>query len=73
MRIQLKIRSTVSLGARGGDQEVFLLQYQPDGGYSARVVEAGAGSSNVCLASAAGKTILLAANREKDEAALYTL
>lgn len=66
-------RPSFAIGARGGDQEIFLLQYQPDGGYSARVVEAGAGPSNVCLASAAGKTILLAANREKDEAALYTL
>ena len=62
-----------AIGARGGDQEIFLLQYHPDHGYNVCSVEAGAGPSNVCLASMAGKTLLLAANREKDEAALYDL
>ncbi len=62
-----------AIGARGGDQEIFLLHYAPERGYCTRSVEMGAGPSNVCMAMAQSQSILLAANREKDEAALYCL
>lgn len=62
-----------AIGARGGDQEIFTLHYDAERGYVVESVEKGAGPSNVRLIDTPDGGLLMAANREKDEAALYTL
>lgn len=63
-------------GARRGAKELFIITRKPDGtGFETRVIESGAGPSNVFAAEGNEKNtaIILTANREIGEAALITI
>lgn len=59
-------------GCRGGDRELLLIQ-SSGGMLEARLIEAGFGSSNVAVSLQDGQPVLLTANRESHEAALFRI
>ena len=60
-------------GCRRGKQELFYVRADPVASSRLRLelIEAGVGPSNVHVLNEAGRDIIVAANRETDEAALY--
>ncbi len=65
-------RQTAFIGNRQGDRELFAVYYA-DGGYVMDVLDKGAGPANCMYFRDGEKDMLLAANRETDEVALYRL
>lgn len=57
-------------GCRGENRELFLLQWG-DGAATATTIETGAGPSNVAVFPGSRADVILVANREKGEGALY--
>lgn len=57
-------------GARRGAQQLFLITYQ-NGQYVAKVIDENVGPSNVAVLNTPAWDILLSANRQVDEAAIY--
>ena len=63
-------RPTALVGNRQGDREFFALSYY-DGAYHTDEIDRGAGATNAMTFTKDGKTVIMAANRETDEVALY--
>lgn len=62
------------LGGRGGGRELIALSYDKETGqYSESLLDTGAGAANCMLFQTEGGCILLAANRETDEVAVYNI
>ncbi len=67
-------RPSAVFGARNGERELFVLRWDPDRKEFKKVLlDAGCGPANVMLYRKDGKDVLLVANRENDEVAVYTL
>ncbi len=60
------------IGNRGGDRDLIAIHHDGSG-YVFDTLDRGAGAANVLHFRSGGKDMLLAANRETDEIALYTL
>ena len=61
------------IGNREEDRDMFAIYYDAEKGYVYDMLDMGAGAANVMHYVHNGKDMLLAANRETDEVALYTL
>lgn len=59
-------------GCRGGDREFFRIGFS-DGLLKPQIIEAGFGPSNVAVLSEQGRDVILTANRESHEGALFTI
>jgi hypothetical protein len=57
-------------GARGGNKELFLLRWQ-DGKIVSEIIEAGAGPANISVVNGKDRDLILAANHESGEGAVY--
>lgn len=68
----IKERWVAFIGNREEDRELIAVEYK-DGTYQVSVLDQGAGPANCMYFEHDGKNMLLAANRETDEIALYTL
>ena len=65
-------RNVAFVGNRQDQMELIALEYK-DGSYQVSILDQGAGPANCMYYSYEGKDMLLAANRETDEIALYEL
>ena len=62
------------VGHRKGRRDTMAIRYVPGTGYTAEVIDADVGAANVMhFVNSAGQDVLVAANREIDEIAMYTL
>ena len=61
------------VGFRKGEQELLALMSDGRGGFKHQVLDRGCGPANVVYFKKEGKDFLIAANREIDEIAMYTL
>lgn len=58
-------------GYRRGDKELFYIQYDPKNNFKATIIESEIGPSNVAVIHQEDRDIIISANREIGEAALY--
>lgn len=65
-------KPAVIIGHRNGERNLLAFTYEK-GGYQAQVLDQGCGSANVYRYSWKGKDVLVSANRETDEIAMYLL
>lgn len=67
-------RPSVVIGHREGERSLLLFTYDKEKeSYRAEVLDTGCGPANVCHYMKDGKDVLIAANREIDEVAMYKL
>lgn len=64
---------TVIVGHRQGKRQLLAFRYHPIEGYQAEILDAEAGAANVLHYRLGEKEIIIAANREIDEIAMYEL
>jgi hypothetical protein len=57
-------------GCRGGNKELFLLRWQ-DGKIVIEIIEAGAGPANISVVNGKGRDLILVANHESGEGAVF--
>ncbi|MCI8464713.1 MAG: hypothetical protein HFI63_02455 [Lachnospiraceae bacterium] len=69
----LQGKAVAAVGNREGDRELLLFYYDREKGYTTTIIDSGAGPANIMHFKRDGKDFLLAANRETDETAIYTL
>lgn len=66
-------RPAVVIGHRKGDRDLLAFTWDQEQGYQVQVLDHDRGPANVYKYEKDGKSILIAANRETDEIAMYTL
>ncbi len=66
-------RQTLVVGHRGGEKSLLAFRWEETGGYRSELIDKDCGSANVFHYVHEGKDVLISANREIDEIALYTL
>ena len=57
-------------GCRGGNKELFLLRWK-DGIIVSETIEAGAGPANICVINGKDRDLILTANHESGEGAVF--
>ena len=65
-------RPAAVIGCRGGARELCCFTGSESDGFHCQVIDSGAGAANVLHDTVDGREVLLAANREIGEVALYT-
>jgi hypothetical protein len=70
---RIRGRPAVVGGIRRKNGELFILQYQTEGGYEARVVDQGVGPSNVAVVSGQERDLIISANHTQNHAAVYVI
>lgn len=66
-------RPAVVIGHRKGARELLAFTWSEDNGYEVQILDSDCGPANVYKYSVGGKDIIISANREIDEIAMYTL
>ena len=66
-------KQTLVVGHRGGEKNLLAFRWEETGGYRSELIDKDCGSANVFHYVHEGKDVLISANREIDEIALYTL
>lgn len=66
-------KPAIFIGCRGGERELMAVTSDDGHGFCSQLIDAGCGPANVLFFQNQGNDYLLAANRESDEIALYTL
>lgn len=66
-------RPAVIIGHREGERQLLMLGYDRRNGYTYDILDRGCGAANVLHYTRRGKEIIVAANRETDEIAMYEL
>lgn len=65
-------KQTVIIGCRGGERGLLLFTWNPESGqYEVMTLDKGGGAANIWKYSEQEKEVIIAANREKDEIAMY--
>jgi hypothetical protein len=59
-------------GGRGGDKELFLIRHN-HGNLTSKAIDKGAGPANICVVNGKERDLILAANHEKGEGAVYVV
>ena len=57
-------------GSRGGNKELFLLRWR-NGKIVSEIIDSGAGPANICVINGKERDLILAANHESGEGAVY--
>lgn len=65
-------RPVAVIGHREGARDLLAFTWDAAGCFAAEVLDHGCGSANICKFLRGGQEVLLSANRESDEVALYT-
>lgn len=69
----LRGKPSVVGGIRRKNCELFILQYNPEKGYEAQIVEQGIGPSNAAVVNGCGRDFILSANHTQNHAAVYVV